>query len=325
MKLVVNAHQVSHFWANQTQFAAYTPSRNFSFRDRNLLSYRANIATLIPDAKCVLYNYAYVNFSHTTDTHFKLAHAAIDRQHYLHAFTVPELGVSVHKRAHELHHGHKINVQHFITLRNRQLITASRPRIRQVTRAAAREKAQQYLLVADAYCKVFKLPHSITKLLDSPAMARAYQEAEKINAAAVAREKIFAAAREKAWVESLRVKGLTPEQALAEWRACKLASMHIDQYGKLPYLRIRDDVVETSKGAGIPIEHAKRVWPILLRAKRNGTHITAEQGGGLHFGVYQSFHGFNADNSGMLVVGCHTIPWSEIEYMSAQLGLGEPA
>ena len=320
MRTVVGKNEVAHFWANQTQSCAYTPRRDFSFDGRHINSYRARIATLVPDAQCVLYNWRYIGFSKTTNEHFSIVRRAVDRNRYPNAFEVPETNVPVHKRGGELHHDHVVNVKHFIQRHADRLVAADQPRIRQNTREAAQEQARYWIRQADAYCKLFKLPRAVTRLLDQKALANAHAllAADRERAAAEVKRRMAAA--EAANVERLRVNGLTPEQALAEWREGKIGSYPCSGYPDMR-LRIRADKVETSRGANIPVEHAKRVWPILLRAKRNGTHITAEQGGGLHFGVYQSFHEFNAEGSGALVVGCHSIPFEELEYVAQQLGL----
>lgn len=319
MRTVVDKNEVAHFWANQTQAYAYTSTRNFSFDGRHINSYRARIATLIPDAQCVLYNWRYIGFSKTTNQHFSIVRRAVDRNRYPNEFEVPETNVDVHKRGGELNHNHVVNVKHFIARHADRRVVADKPRIQQSTRESAQEQARYWIRRADAYCKLFKLPRAVTKLLDQKALAQAHASLVADRERAAAEGKRRMAEAEKANTERLRVKGLTPEQALAEWREGKIGF-----FGS-PYdmrLRVRNNQVETSRGANIPVDHAKRVWPILLRAKRSGTHIEAGNGDlGLHFGVYQSFQEFNKDNTGALVVGCHTIPWHEIEYIAQQLGL----
>lgn len=318
MRRVVDWRTVIHYWANQVQSDARTSPNHCSFVGTTLYSYRANIACLHPKQGVVLFNAAYIRYSNTTNKHYWKARSDYSRVTYPHTFDVPRIDPVGHGKE-ETRRAHEENLRYFVRLHTEALQRAGKPRIRQTTRIAQQGLARRHLACAMDYCKVFKVPKYVwSKFLDEKKLAAALEHAV---ADAVALERRLAernAERERQQAEYLRVKGLTPEQALVEWREGK-----INYSGSISdtRLRVRKDQVETSRGANIPVEHAKRVWPILLRAKRNGTHITAEQGGGLHFGVYQSFHEFNAEGSGNLVVGCHTIPWAEIEYIAQQLGL----
>jgi hypothetical protein len=311
MRRVVDWRTVIHYWANQVQDGARSPTGHCSFEGPTLYSYRATIARLHPEAGVVLFNSAYAGYSVTTSKHYGQARSSYSKTTYPHTFTVPNINPTYEG-------GHVENLRFFVQMHTYALQCAARPRIRQATRLANEAEARHQLATAMDYCKAFRVPKYVwSKYLDEKKLAAALSQAVA-DAAERATQMAARDAERVRQAEYLRVKGLTPEQALAEWREGKIGSFG-DHYDMR--LRIRNDIVETSRGASIPVEHAKRVWPILLRAKRNGTHITAEQGGGLHFGVYQSFHEFNAEGSGNLVVGCHTIPWAEIEYIAQQLGL----
>jgi hypothetical protein len=85
-------------------------------------------------------------------------------------------------------------------------------------------------------------------------------------------------------------------------------------------LRIKDDSIQTSRGANIPVSDALKLWPLLLRAKNSGKTIEA----GLHsinLGAYR-FNSFDGDT---LIVGCHQIAWPELEKMAIQLNLTQKA
>lgn len=321
MKRVVDWRTVIHYWANQVQDRARTSTHHCSFEGTTLYSYRADIACLHPKRGVVLFNSRYVGYSGTTSKHYWSAQHSVDRHAYPHTFDVPCVHPVYEHDKDATRRGHEENLKHFVALHTAALQRAAAPRIRQTTRERQQAEARYHLTRATDYCKAFRVPKYVwSKYLDEKKLAAALSQAVADAAERAAQMAARAAERERQQAEYLRVKGLTPEQALAEWREGKIGSFD-DHYAAMPRLRIRNDIVETSRGASIPVEHAKRVWPILLRAKRNGTHITAEQGGGLHFGVYQSFHEFNAEGSGNLVVGCHTIPWAEIEYIAQQLGL----
>lgn len=85
-------------------------------------------------------------------------------------------------------------------------------------------------------------------------------------------------------------------------------------------LRIKNDSIQTSRGANIPVDDALKLWPLLLRAKNSGKTIEA----GLHsinLGAYR----FNSFDGHTLIVGCHQIAWPELEKMAIQLNLTEKA
>lgn len=83
-------------------------------------------------------------------------------------------------------------------------------------------------------------------------------------------------------------------------------------------LRVKGDMVQTSKGAEIPISHAKRLWP-MIEAVRAGTDTFKP---GTPLGVYK-LSCINTDGS--IVVGCHNIQYSEIEYIHSIIFKGEEA
>lgn len=86
-------------------------------------------------------------------------------------------------------------------------------------------------------------------------------------------------------------------------------------------LRIKDDEIQTSHGANIPVDHAVKIWPLLHKAHKSGKPFTPSIERTIHLGQYR-LNGFADD---VLTVGCHRIPYSEVERMAEQLGLLETA
>lgn len=83
-------------------------------------------------------------------------------------------------------------------------------------------------------------------------------------------------------------------------------------------LCIRGDVVETTRGAEIPVAHAKRIWPLVQQAyisKTTWTRHDSQQGAIGHF------HVDSIEADGTLTAGCHVIPYAELAQIAAQLGL----
>lgn len=116
-------------------------------------------------------------------------------------------------------------------------------------------------------------------------------------------------AREK---ERQRIKAATDAEKVAAWRAGRGHA----PYGCGTLLRVNEATgcIDTSHSAHIPISDAKRLWPVILEVKAGGIDAPFER----PLGLYE-LRLIRADGS--IVVGCHDIPWSELEGIAKQLGL----
>jgi hypothetical protein len=72
-------------------------------------------------------------------------------------------------------------------------------------------------------------------------------------------------------------------------------------------LRIVGDEIETSRGAFVPVRHAKVAWQALQRRE-----IPADRLGEYHASRFEG---------DTLVIGCHRIAFAEIERIAYALGL----
>lgn len=104
------------------------------------------------------------------------------------------------------------------------------------------------------------------------------------------------------------------EQAerLEKWRNGE----NVYSYFEVTALRLKGENIETSRGANIPIEHALKVWPLLKRLHDNGGTYTRTEHS-IHLGHY-TLDSFDGD---ILRVGCHSIPFAEVQNIAAQLNL----
>ena len=80
-------------------------------------------------------------------------------------------------------------------------------------------------------------------------------------------------------------------------------------------LRIRGEMVETSRGATFPVDHAKRALPIVQKLLAGGQQFRAN-GQQIRLGHFSID---SIDQSGTVRAGCHTVERSEIERLIAQL------
>ena len=74
--------------------------------------------------------------------------------------------------------------------------------------------------------------------------------------------------------------------------------------------------IETSRGAEIPEEAARRLWPFILRVMGGERDYDV----GMSLGHYQLT---KIRRDGSIVVGCHDIAFAEIERISVALGLAQ--
>lgn len=81
-------------------------------------------------------------------------------------------------------------------------------------------------------------------------------------------------------------------------------------------LRVKGDVIQTSRGAEFPIKHALKALPIIRNMKAEGKEWHTN-GHTIHLG---NFHIDTIRPDGTVIAGCHTVPYAEIERVAAQLG-----
>ncbi len=86
-------------------------------------------------------------------------------------------------------------------------------------------------------------------------------------------------------------------------------------YGADTLLRITGNEVETSRGARVPVSHAKRGLALVRKVVASGQEFIAN-GHTLHLGHY-AVSKITAD--GTLTAGCHVIKFAEIENLAPAL------
>lgn len=197
---------------------------------------------------------------------------------------------------------------------------------------------------ATAHSQMLTVRRSVEELLDKASrarerkailMAQAMQEAGDFNTYAewrgeecritvssdlsAFREEMRAA--EMAAIERDRKRAAEAEarnaEGIAEWVAGGRAPC---PHTVRPKLRLStldgDRVVETSWGAVIPVRHAERIWPLILKRRDAGAGLVLPSP--VRVGNY-TMTAIRGDGS--IVVGCHDIAFEEIERIAQQLGL----
>ena len=288
MKHVSNTSaEVAHLWANQVQYDARC--RNATFNGFKFYSYSTVIAEIRRnDRGEELVLLCVGNYSNTTSKHKYEVRRAVSHKKII---EVQEVNAILS--------GHDVNYRAFLRRHEDLTDLASR----------ARQRKAEYLGKAA----------SITKDMAE-----------------------YAAFFDLVWTVPSPDENISATQLLAEYEVWRLqedekrhAKREADQAENLALwlaggdnrsfsalkLRIKDGEIQTSHGANIPIEHALKVWPVLYRAHTLGKPFVPRQEHAIHLGHYR----FNSFENDVLTVGCHRIPYTEIERMAIQLKLVEPA
>ncbi len=307
-KHVFDTDMVAHVWAQQTQQSGRNKSNgNFYFEGDTIYSYGSHfpIAKQITrnGKKCVLFTTR--TYSNTTAGHIQCVRRALSDQNGP-VFNIPSVRSSMFGD-HTLSE-HKDNLtyyaNHHAELARKTVRARSNanwlPRSLETSVAEANEYSKFFGLR-----KKFKMPE-----LDRKAIAEADAKAKK---AKERKDKVLRKEREareaKAQIEAMenREKWKNGEDIhLSQWDYIGNRSADV-------LLRVKDDVLETSLGAEVPLHHAVKILPLIRSGSpylRNGHTIHLG-----HFALDQ------IDEAGNVKAGCHTIKREEIERIAALLKL----
>jgi hypothetical protein len=125
--------------------------------------------------------------------------------------------------------------------------------------------------------------------------------------------------KEAARVERERLAAIDAGDRIALWQAGENVPQNGFSYCAT-LLRLKNDQIQTSRGANIPVADALKLWPILVRIKRQGQAIESTNET-IRLGAYR----FNSFDGQTLIVGCHSIAWDQLALMADQLNLTEKA
>lgn len=311
---VYPSSEIAHLWMHQTQTNARNPQGNFYFIGPVIYSYRqsAPLARIVEHRgkKAVLFNTA--RWSVTTSGQQSAVRHAIPSN--VPVFEVPNIGepsVEVHKA----------NLAYFVRKSKSELDKAMRARS---SAGWLLESALDYQTKALTYAEFFGVKSKVPSFKFLPVgekletlrteFAERKRKSDEITIRARATRR---ANREREWNERREIwernreiqerqDRLTLPDRIAKWRAGERV------YGSLSrvpcMLRITGDTVETSWGAVVPIDHARRVLK-LVRACRSTGRTYQRNGHTVHVGHYSVD---SIDGQGTLTAGCHVIEWEEI-------------
>ena len=302
MRKVFQNHEVAHVWASRSQDQGRNSTESFYFVGDTIYSYGSHfpIATLVDYKGELLCFMTTQSYSVTTAKHISWVRSAIPHRATIIYVETPITRICDFGPAYL----RKVADEKAKNFRD-AVALISQPRIRQTTRDARKSEAIRLANQYNEFVERFKLRRKPIVAVDLEA------ESEAINARlAKARA---AEERKKRKQQEERERETLAE--LEQWVNHKCAFRH--QFARVPLrLRINGDEIETSHGASIPLSLAKGLYRRFQQAKAQGNF----DGLNTEVGIYQA----DKVENDHFVIGCHQIPFSEIERLAGQLGYSEP-
>lgn len=298
----MNNRQVAHVWAQQNGRDAR--GSNFFSAGVSIFSYGAHfeIARFVErrGARAVLFTTR--GYSVSTSRHISYARSA------LHGLDVPVFNVL---------HLDRPPLDNFRDYAARVAETAESAARARRNAEWKMERAQALADEANAFAEFFGMRQRIARPELTPELrARVIAQRERAKKENAEREAKAFAARSKAAMEF--------GQQVAEWRkggALPIPGAYFP-YGRMGFsmpdlLRVRGDVIETSRGAEFPADHGRRAFPLIARVRERG-ETWRTNGHSIHLGHFRIDE---IDAGGNVRAGCHYVEWSEIEACARALGL----
>ncbi|MGK2884365.1 MAG: hypothetical protein ACSLE8_06250 [Rhodococcus sp. (in: high G+C Gram-positive bacteria)] len=303
-KHLKDRHEVAHYWANKVQSEG--EAGNVFFRDSTIYSYGTHfaIAKHLPDGSIA---FTSRDYSPSTGQHKSIVRSAIADGVKLHFVPYPNDGIT----------GNREQVDRIIKQR---LESAAKRRVqksRDSDLAGAlhiAENFNSFALAMGAKKKgLIKIDALVGLDLDKlKAKLKRDEEAKERAAKALAKKREIEQQQQRAaWRHGgyghfdnpimLRLQFITHSTESADMQSLIKGEPE-------PY------VIETSRGAEIPVEDAKRLWPVIMRCRDGDKDYEV----GMELGHYRLT---KIRTDGSIVVGCHDIQYTEIEGIAEKLGL----
>lgn len=286
----MNSREVFHLWAAQRRPRA--KSGNVRFEGLVMFSYAEPIGVLLGDNRVML---SKRRFSNTTSGHQSLAGSAVHHMERVYAPVLPR------------HEGQNLDFVHMENDRTwMQRVELLRKEYLANKRLRSRlSDIESNLAARDAYSAFFGLGWT------RPSM----DELDKQLEVEALRMREWAKVIQRQEKERAEARAKEQAEALVDWR--NNVARHYPHF-EVTALRLSKEKthIETSRGASVPVEVAPWLWRAATRCKTHGIEYTPAHSE-RQVGDYRltMIH-----PDGTLVVGCHTIPFSELELIAERLG-----
>lgn len=295
--------EIAHLWAHKSQPSARNAGHNFYFDGDTIYSYGSHfpIARHVSNGKQSAILFTTRGYSVTTSKHLSLVRRAIPSG--MTVFYVPNVSD---------YHCHGDNLKAYVQDSEQTLINAIRSR---KYGTSLLNEAFGYRDEARKYAKFFRAPMPRFPFLPKSKTLDGLKEKLKAKEAKqAAKDKIRRAKEQAAWDEQQRIRAIATAEKMADW----CAGNSIDTYllrDADTQLRIVGDAVETSRGARVPIDHARFALKAVRRVLQTGKEFVTN-GHTIHVGHYK-LDRITAD--GTVYAGCHVIKLDAIERIASQL------
>jgi len=307
--------EISHIWMHQSKADARNPQGNLFFEGKTIYSYRTSypLAEHVENAKgekAILLR-AGPAFSVTTAGHLSLVRHAIPSSAIV--FEVPNVRATYQWAEPGIDHA--TNLDYFVEQSKEALAKAQKSRKYGLDTLS---KAFDYEDQALKYAAFFEIPTGawgrfsfLPQGEELDALQAKLREREE---RAEAVDKVRRAKQEAKWAEESRIRALKAEEQIELWKQGN-PHAHVP-WGSPTMLRVKGDEVETSKGARVPVEHARRILRLVRIAVAKGQDIIPTSQLESTIGYYKVDR---IESSGTLHAGCHVIAYDEIERIAPAL------
>lgn len=283
MKTVFNNKQLAHVWASNSQVEGSNPGQSFYFNAEGIFSYGSHfmIAKRLNETTVVMTTRSYGN---ATAKQMSYVRAAVRHLKVVYC-EHPENPVADNKD------------QAFAALRNK-LDELERKGIRDTTKVKIKAEAQAIAVQFNEYLAAVGDPDV------QPIPVDADLE-EQLKAMYLEQEQVA--------IRKAREDGKAAVIRLAAWSRGENPAQR--GFGDLPVvLRVKDQTIQTSHGAEIPLSAAPRLWKLICGVKKEGADFSYTN---IRLGHYTLN---TIKSNGDIVVGCHNLSYEELHRMALELG-----
>lgn len=304
MKYVYPTRQIAHLWVHQTQSSARNAGGNFYFREDTIYSYRDSfpIGRIVKHKGKTVYLIRDNTYSVTTPGHISDMRRAIPGD---------AIRFAVYDPSQDIKHQWVVFITN-VKMARQRFENETRKIQRLIAYSAflsACNAAQQFAeFFGYAFKAVCRLPKDHLELVKAIGERNEKQRLRREENDRKRSERFFAR-RE----ECLRENAKTAADVIADWRAGGAYSYRLNSVPTM--LRIRGELIETSRGVEFPIVHAMRVLPIVERILASGERWQAN-GHQIRLGHYAIDR---IEENGTLYAGCHVVAKEELLRLIAEL------
>lgn len=299
MGATMNARELLHIWASQSKEKG--KCGNVFFEGASVFSYGHHFEMARITRGMVLMNAR--DYSATTRKHKSYCRSAVSDK------TVIEV---------QSFEDHRANVEVLLSDLNAELYELSRARVRLEDRMSWYQgKVETVLEYADTFKKEIgaKLYGQVVKVWQrrndplTPVLKKLFEARALEHKAQAKKERIEREARAAA-------RKLELQKDYDGWKAGTVVTLAWEAVNLFPVaLRVKDDEIQTTRGASVPVIEARKLWRVL--------RTDATQAIGMRVGHY-TVDRIDPERKA-LIVGCHTIPMGEIARMAVALGFEKAA